>query len=87
MRVDRDMNKKDLKGLPPEGLSPEEDKKSMYYRYWMHLAHHHVYAHYGVRTHQYKLIYYYADIVRNLKDELHRLQENAKDERYVKDVD
>jgi hypothetical protein len=27
----------------------------------MHLAHHHVYAHYGVRTLRYKLIYYYAD--------------------------
>ena len=33
----------------------------MYYRYWMHLAHHHVYAHYGIRTHKHKLIYYYAD--------------------------
>ena len=33
MRVDRDMNKNDLKGLPPEGLSPEEDKKWKYQRY------------------------------------------------------
>jgi hypothetical protein len=33
----------------------------MYYRYWMHKAHHNVYAHYGVRTHRYKLIYYYND--------------------------
>ena len=33
----------------------------MYYRYWMHLTHHGVYAHYGVRTLQHKLIYYYAD--------------------------
>ena len=33
MRVDRDMNKTDLKGLPPEGLSPEEDKKWKYQRY------------------------------------------------------
>lgn len=40
---------------------PEGWQTSMYYRYWMHLAHHHVYAHYGVRTHRYKLIYYYAD--------------------------
>ena len=24
-------------------------------------AHHNVYAHYGIRTHRYKLIYYYAD--------------------------
>ncbi len=43
------------------GSTPEDWQQSMYYRYWMHLAHHHVYAHYGVRTKQYKLIYYYAD--------------------------
>jgi hypothetical protein len=33
----------------------------MYYRYWMHKAHHNVYAHYGIRTKRHKLIYYYAD--------------------------
>jgi hypothetical protein len=33
----------------------------MYYRYWLHLAHHGVYAHYGVRTHRHKLIYFYAE--------------------------
>ena len=33
----------------------------MYYRYWMHKGDHNVYAHYGVRTAEYKLIYYYAD--------------------------
>ena len=44
-----------------EGDTPADWPQSMYYRYWMHLAHHHVYAHYGVRTHRYKLIYYYAD--------------------------
>jgi arylsulfatase A-like enzyme len=32
----------------------------MYYRYWMHLADHGVPAHYGVRTKQWKLIYYYG---------------------------
>ena len=40
---------------------PSGWQQSMYYRYWMHLAHHNVYAHYGVRTLQHKLIYYYAD--------------------------
>ena len=43
------------------GERPDNWQTSMYYRYWMHLAHHHVYAHYGVRTLRYKLIYYYAD--------------------------
>jgi hypothetical protein len=33
----------------------------MYYRYWMHLGGGHtVTAHYGVRTHRHKLIYYYG---------------------------
>ena len=43
------------------GRLPQDWQTSMYYRYWMHLAHHNVYAHYGLRTLRYKLIYYYAD--------------------------
>ncbi|HUT18927.1 MAG TPA: sulfatase/phosphatase domain-containing protein, partial [Anaerolineae bacterium] len=42
------------------GEVPADWRTSMYYRYWLHLAHHGVYAHYGVRTEQHKLIYYYA---------------------------
>jgi hypothetical protein len=38
----------------------------MYYRYWMHKTHHNVYAHYGIRTMRYKLIYYYADALGQL---------------------
>jgi arylsulfatase A-like enzyme len=99
----------------------------MYYRYWMHRdGSHNVYAHYGLRTHRYKLIYYYADAldqpgsgtescppewelfdlekdphelmnvyadpayagkVPELKRELHRLQAEVGDERYVLDSD
>ena len=43
------------------GETPEGWQTDMYYRYWMHLAHHNVYAHYGIRTRRYKLIFYYAD--------------------------
>jgi len=106
------------------GQLPEDWQDSMYYRYWMHLAHHHVYAHYGVRTLRYKLIYYYADalgqpgavdepkepewelfdlkkdahemnnvynapeyadVVKELKAELRRLQEKVGDEPYEKE--
>jgi arylsulfatase A-like enzyme len=42
------------------GEAPADWRTSMYYRYWLHLAHHGVYAHYGVRTDRHKLIYYYA---------------------------
>jgi arylsulfatase A-like enzyme len=43
------------------GHAPRDWRRSMYYRYWMHLADHYVPAHYGVRTLRYKLIYYYGE--------------------------
>ena len=43
------------------GRTPRDWRKSMYYRYWMHNSNdHRVPAHYGVRTHEHKLIYYYG---------------------------
>ena len=45
-----------------EGKTPDDWQTSMYYRYWEHLSEPHtVGAHYGVRTHDYKLIYYYGE--------------------------
>ena len=44
-----------------QGKSPKDWRKTMYYRYWMHLGGGHtVTAHYGVRSDRYKLIYYYG---------------------------
>ncbi|MBA2277527.1 MAG: sulfatase [Chloroflexia bacterium] len=43
------------------GDVPGDWQTSIYYRYWMHLTHHGVAAHYGVRTHRHKLIYYYGE--------------------------
>ncbi|MDX1357766.1 MAG: sulfatase [Clostridia bacterium] len=43
-----------------QGETPDDWQTSMYYRYWMHLAHHNVAAHYGIRTMRYQLIYYYG---------------------------
>ena len=109
-----------------DGQTPDDWRQTMYYRYWMHKTHHNVYAHYGIRSHRYKLIYYYADamgtegsidesyepewemfdlevdpyelnnvvddpayaqLVLELKAELHRLQAKVGDERYHLDVD
>src|SRR5699024_8965354 len=102
-----------------EGSTPDDWQTSMYYRYWEHLSvEHRVGAHYGVRTHRYKLIYYYgeslgvadamdeprtpewelfdletdsyemknvyhdpayAEVVKELKDELYRLKDELED--------
>ena len=44
------------------GEMPTDWRSSMYYRYWVHWdVAHHVWAHYGVRTDRYKLVYYYAE--------------------------
>lgn len=43
-----------------QGETPEGWRTSFYYRYWMHLTHHNVPAHIGLRTERYKLIYYYG---------------------------
>ena len=37
-----------------------EGRNAVYYRYWMHMAHHFVPAHYGIRTKQYKLAFFYG---------------------------
>lgn len=43
-----------------EGETPEDWKDLAYQRYWMHRdGAHNAYAHYGIRTHDYKLIYWY----------------------------
>ena len=43
-----------------EGEAPKDWRKSTYYRYWMNYAHHDVPAHYGVRTKDFKLIFFYG---------------------------
>lgn len=42
------------------GKTPADWPKATYYRYWMHMAHHSNPAHFGVRTKQHKLIFFYG---------------------------
>lgn len=47
-----------LRGIP----RPDDDDTVAYHRYWMHRdTIHEAYAHYGVRNHRYKIIYWYAE--------------------------
>ncbi|MBD3353465.1 MAG: sulfatase-like hydrolase/transferase [Candidatus Lokiarchaeota archaeon] len=43
---------------------PKDWQDALYYRYWVNGTYHRVYAHYGIRTLKYKLIYYYCDPLR-----------------------
>lgn len=43
-----------------EGKPETSWREATYYRYWMHIIHHYVPAHFGIRTKEYKLIFYYG---------------------------
>ncbi len=58
--VPREMQGRSFRPLL-RGSTPPDWREAFYYRYWMNRAHHNVAAHYGIRTHAYKLIYYYYD--------------------------
>ncbi len=42
------------------GTTPEDWRSAIYYRYWQHILHRRVPAHYGIRTAQHKLIFYHG---------------------------
>ncbi len=55
------MQGKSFKTILETGKEPENWQKATYYRYWMHMAHRHANpAHFGIRTKEYKLIFYYG---------------------------
>lgn len=50
-----------FKTILETGEEPDDWQQSTYYRYWMHMAHAHANpAHFGIRTKQYKLIFFYG---------------------------
>ena len=42
------------------GKTPGNWRKATYYRYWMHMIHHDIPAHFGIRSREHKLIFYYG---------------------------
>jgi len=55
------MQGESFKSILETGEEPDDWKQSTYYRYWMHMAHRHANpAHFGIRTKDYKLIFFYG---------------------------
>ena len=67
------------------GATPADWRESFYYRYYMHLEHHGVCAHYGLRTERHKLIYYYKDDPLPPEWELFDLEQDPMELRSVHD--
>lgn len=55
------MQGRSFKSMLESSKEPEGWKNETYYRYWMHMAHNHNNpAHFGIRTKEYKLIFFYG---------------------------
>ena len=54
------MQGRSFKEICESGKEPTNWPNEAYYRYWMHMAHHDNPGHVGIRTKEYKLIYYYG---------------------------
>jgi len=55
------MQGKSFKTIMETGEEPDDWRQATYYRYWMHMAHRHANpAHFGIRTKDYKLIFFYG---------------------------
>ena len=67
--VPNQMQGHSFKTILETGEEPKDWQQSTYYRYWMHLAHKHQNpAHFGIRTKEYKLIFYYGKYWVDTKD-------------------
>ncbi|MDP6848740.1 MAG: DUF4976 domain-containing protein, partial [Kiritimatiellia bacterium] len=70
------------------GKEPEGWKQAAYYRYWMHMAHHDNPSHFGIRTKDFKLIFYYGCGMRGEQQtppgwELYNLKSDPKEVKNV----
>jgi uncharacterized sulfatase len=55
------MQGESFRSILESGQEPEGWKQETYYRYWMHMAHRHANpAHFGIRSKDYKLIFFYG---------------------------
>jgi arylsulfatase A-like enzyme len=59
-RATADMQGRSFRGILETGHAPADWPTATYYRYWMHFAHHDNPAHYGIRTRDFKLIFFYG---------------------------
>ncbi|QDU63504.1 Arylsulfatase [Planctomycetes bacterium Pan216] len=75
-----------------KGEKAEDWRDATYYRYWMHMAHHDNPAHYGIRTKDHKLIFFYGmpldapGAVREVTEPYWELYDLAKDPHEMNNV-
>jgi arylsulfatase A-like enzyme len=54
------MQGRSFRSIMETGREPADWRQATYYRYWMHMKHHFNPAHFGIRTKEWKLIFFYG---------------------------
>ena len=54
------MQGRSFRSIMETGNEPTDWRQATYYRYWMHMRHHFNPGHFGLRTKEWKLIFYYG---------------------------
>ncbi|VGO19338.1 sulfatase family protein [Pontiella sulfatireligans] len=54
------MQGRSFRSIMETGKEPSDWRQATYYRYWMHMIHHYNPAHFGIRTKEWKLIFFYG---------------------------
>ena len=60
VRTPEAMQGRSFRFIMESGQEPADWRQATYYRYWMHMKHHYNPAHFGIRTKEWKLIFYYG---------------------------
>ena len=68
IEIPDEMQGESFKELLESGKTPDDWRKSLYYHFYEFPGFHSVRAHYGVKTHRYKLMYFYDEDIWELFD-------------------
>jgi arylsulfatase A-like enzyme len=60
VQVPESMQGRSFRSIMETGQEPVDWRQATYYRYWMHMKHHYNPAHFGIRTKDWKLIFFYG---------------------------
>ena len=60
VKIPGSMQGTSFRSILETGNEPTDWRTATYYRYWLHMAHHYNPSHFGIRTKEWKLIFFYG---------------------------